>query len=207
MSYSEERRFLPQRSSTSGHGKIRERGGRNVRIEGGPYDFQVSGIMIEGNNEIGVDVQYPWEDSPRRFHQHRMTVSPFFIDQYPLPTHNSRNFWTPRTISERRSQFLKHWTNGTYPPDGANKPVVWVSVEDARAYASGPARGFLANGNGSMPRRRRRARLPWGSAWTQAPYLRPIPAGPWRPRRMSALIRKARAPGRAGSDWQRLADD
>lgn len=30
-----------------------------VRIPAGSFDFQVSGIMIEGSNEIGVDVQYP----------------------------------------------------------------------------------------------------------------------------------------------------
>ena len=25
--------------------------------------------MIEGGNDVGVDVQYPWEDAPRRYHQ------------------------------------------------------------------------------------------------------------------------------------------
>ena len=42
-----------------------------VRIPAGDFVFQVSGIEIEGFNWIGVDVQYPWEDSPRRGHRHR----------------------------------------------------------------------------------------------------------------------------------------
>ena len=44
-----------------------------VAIPGGDYIFKVQGIEIEGFNDIGVDVQYPWEDMPRRFHEHRMT--------------------------------------------------------------------------------------------------------------------------------------
>ncbi len=31
--------------------------------------------------------------------------------------------------------FLKHWTDGSYPSGMADHPVVWVSLEDARAYA------------------------------------------------------------------------
>ncbi len=33
-----------------------------VKIPGGDYVFKVEGIEIEGFNDIGVDVQYPWED-------------------------------------------------------------------------------------------------------------------------------------------------
>src|ERR1700761_9276570 len=33
------------------------------RIPGGAFRFRVTGIEIEGFNDIGVDVQYPWEDS------------------------------------------------------------------------------------------------------------------------------------------------
>ena len=33
-----------------------------VKIPEGDFLFQVSGIEIEGFNDIGVDVQYPWEN-------------------------------------------------------------------------------------------------------------------------------------------------
>ena len=62
--------------------------------------------------------------------------------------------------------FLHDWKNGTYPDGWANKPVTWVSLEDARAYAIGPANGYLMNGNGNMRRKVRTARLyPWGNEW------------------------------------------
>ena len=35
-----------------------------VEIPGGAFDFVVSGIEIEGKDAVGVDVQYPWEESP-----------------------------------------------------------------------------------------------------------------------------------------------
>ena len=31
--------------------------------------------------------------------------------------------------------FLRHWENGIYPRELRRKPVTWVSIEDARAYA------------------------------------------------------------------------
>jgi iron(II)-dependent oxidoreductase len=48
-----------------------------IRIEGGEYLFRVQGMEIEGSDDVGVDVQYPWEDSPRRFHEHVMQIKPF----------------------------------------------------------------------------------------------------------------------------------
>jgi iron(II)-dependent oxidoreductase len=32
--------------------------------------------------------------------------------------------------------FLRDWQSGTYPEGWDNKPVTWVSLEDARAYAT-----------------------------------------------------------------------
>ncbi len=64
-SYSHEWHFLPQQmveiaparsSGTTPEGM--------VRIPAGEFDFKVSGIEIEGFNWVGLDVQYPWEDSP-----------------------------------------------------------------------------------------------------------------------------------------------
>lgn len=54
---------------------------RMIRIPAAPeFSFRVAGIEIEGSNEIGVDVQYPWEDSPRRYHSHRLNVLAFYLD-------------------------------------------------------------------------------------------------------------------------------
>jgi formylglycine-generating enzyme required for sulfatase activity len=141
-----------------------------LRIEGGPYDFQVSGIMIEGKNEIGVDVQYPWEDSPRRYHQRAMTMSPFFIDKYPVTNAQFKKFLDATHYRPNDDHnFLKTWSNGTYPPGSANQPVVWVSIEDARAFATWAGKRlphewewqYAAQGSDGRT-------YPWGNGWDSA---------------------------------------
>jgi gamma-glutamyl hercynylcysteine S-oxide synthase len=168
MSYSEDRPFLPQHvvdiPATAKSGSLPE---GMMRIEGGRYNFQVSGIMIEGKNEIGVDVQYPWEDSPRRYHQHSMTISPFFMDKYPVTNSQFKKFLDVTHFRpEDDHNFLKHWTNGTYPPGSANQPVIWVSVEDARAYAKWAGKRLPHEWEWQYAAQGSDGRIyPWGNTW------------------------------------------
>lgn len=61
----------------------------------------------------------------------------FYIDKYPVTNARFLEFlkgsgYTPLdTIN-----FLKHWENGNIPPGHEDHPVVYVSLEDARAYAA-----------------------------------------------------------------------
>ena len=55
-----------------------------VKIPEADFNFRVTGIEIEGMNDEGVDVQYPWEPSPRRYHTQRMHIPSFWIDKYPV---------------------------------------------------------------------------------------------------------------------------
>ncbi|HEX4785544.1 MAG TPA: SUMF1/EgtB/PvdO family nonheme iron enzyme [Candidatus Sulfotelmatobacter sp.] len=107
-----------------------------LRIEGGDYLFRVQGVEIEGSNDVGVDVQYPWEDSPRRFHEHPMQIQPFYIDKNPVTNAEFKKFLDATHYQPKDSlNFLKDWKEGVYPDGWANKPVTWVSIEDAREYA------------------------------------------------------------------------
>jgi gamma-glutamyl hercynylcysteine S-oxide synthase len=107
-----------------------------IRIEGGNYDFKVEGIEIEGTDDIGVDVQYPWEDSARRFHEHPMQIKSFYIDKYPVTNEEYKKFVDASHYHPKDDlNYLKDWKNGTYPEGDSKKPVTWVSLEDAREYA------------------------------------------------------------------------
>ena len=107
-----------------------------IRIEATDYLFRVEGLEIEGMDDIGVDVQYPWEDSPRRFHENVIHLQPFFIDKYPVTNAAFKTFMEASHYHPQDDlNFLKDWKGGTYPEGWANKPVTWVSLEDARAYA------------------------------------------------------------------------
>ena len=154
-----------------------------VRIDGGDYLFRVEGIEIEGTDDIGVDVQYPWENSARRFHEHRMQIKPFYIDKYPVTNAEFKKFVDATHYHPADDMnFLKDWKNGTYPDGAANKPVTWVSIEDARAYAKWAGKRlprewewqYAAQGNDNRV-------FPWGNCDWLAPVVAGGPyACPWQ---------------------------
>jgi iron(II)-dependent oxidoreductase len=136
--YPSEWKFLPQKAveiaATKTASSVPE---GMVKIPGGDYTFRVQGIEIEGSNDIGVDVQYSWEDAPRRFHEHRLQVKGFYIDKFPVTNAGFKKFLDAAHYHPADDRnFLKDWKNGTYPEGWAQKPVTWVSLEDARAYAA-----------------------------------------------------------------------
>jgi len=146
-----------------------------VRVDGGDYLFRVEGIEIEGSDDIGVDVQYPWEDSPRRFHEHRMQIKPYYMDKYPVTNADFKKFLDATHYHPNDSlNFLKDWKDGKYPEGAAKKPVTWVSIEDARAYAKWAGKRlphewewqYAAEGNDHRI-------FPWGSC----DWLAPVTAG------------------------------
>lgn len=107
-----------------------------VLIPGGAFDFKVRGVSVAGGNEPGVDVQYPWEDSPRRFHDHILAIRPFYIDRFPVTNAQFKTFLDATHYHPRDDHnFMRDWKNGSYPAGWSQKPVTWVSLEDARAYA------------------------------------------------------------------------
>ena len=108
-----------------------------VLIPAATFDFKVEGIEIEGSDDAGVDVQYPWEDSPRRFHDHILQIKPFYMSKYPVTNAEFKKFLDATHYHPGDDlNFLKAWKDGAFPDGAANKPVTWVSMEDARAYAN-----------------------------------------------------------------------
>jgi iron(II)-dependent oxidoreductase len=150
-----------------------------LRISGGDYDFQVSGIEIEGGNDPGVDVQYPWEDTARRFHRHRMQIHSFYIDRAPVTNTEFARFLNATHYRPKDDHnFLRAWKNGTYPQGWDNKPVTWVSIEDARAYAAWSQKRlphewewqYAAQSTDGRP-------YPWGNNWNPL-SVPPVDSGP-----------------------------
>ncbi len=102
------------------------------------YNFQTEGVMIEGDElPAAIGVQYPWENHPQRKHQKTIHIDSFFIDKYPVTNKQFKLFMDATHYKPADSHnFLKDWENGTYRGGWDNKPVTWVSLEDARAYAT-----------------------------------------------------------------------
>jgi len=136
--FSDEWKFLPQKQVPIAATKSAKSAAPGMtRIPSGSFDFQVEGVMVEGWNQVGADVQYPWESSPRRYHRQNVTLKSFYIDTYPVTNEQFKKFLDAAKYHPRDDyNFLKDWKNGTYPDGWGNKPVTWVSLEDARAYAA-----------------------------------------------------------------------
>ncbi len=107
-----------------------------VRIPVADFLFRVNGVEIEGGDDDGVDIQYPGESSPRRYHDLDMHVSTFWIDRTPVTNAEFKTFLVKTHYHPADDHnFLRDWTGETYPRGWDDKPVTWVSIEDARAYA------------------------------------------------------------------------
>jgi gamma-glutamyl hercynylcysteine S-oxide synthase len=138
-----------------------------IRIPGDDFDFAVRGMEIEGGNDPGVDVQYPWEDAPRRFHRRRLQMKSFYIDRTPVTNAEFKKFLDAAHYHPAdRHNFLRLWANGTFPEGAANQPVTWVSIEDARAYAAWAGKRLPHDWEWQYAAQGSDGRLyPWGNDW------------------------------------------
>ena len=71
-----------------------------------------------------------------RHHAQTLTIEAFYIDKYPVTNAEFKKFLDATHYHPTDDHnFLQDWTDGTSPAGWENKPVTWVSLEDARAYA------------------------------------------------------------------------
>jgi iron(II)-dependent oxidoreductase len=138
-----------------------------VRIPAADYDFQVRGIEIEGGNDPGVDVQYPWEDVARRVHRHRVHVTTLYVDRTPVTNAQFKTFLdATRYHPKDDHNFLRDWKNGSYPDGWDKRPVTWVSIEDARAYAAWAGKRLPHEWEWQLAAQSEDGRVyAWGSEW------------------------------------------
>jgi len=112
-------------------------------------------------------VQYPWEDSPRRFHQHSMQIASFWIDKYPVTNAQFKRFIDNSHYHPADdANFLREWKNGQFPAGWGNKPVTWVSLEDARAYTAWAGKRLPHEWEWQYAAQSADGRaFPWGNTW------------------------------------------
>ncbi len=175
-SYSKERPVLAQHVveiPATNHAQTAPAG--MIHIPAGRFDFEVSGVMIEGENEIGVDVQYAGEDSPRRHHARVIDLPAYYIDRYPVTNAQFHDFLAATGYHPRDDHnFLKDWQGGTYPAGWDRKPVTWISMEDARVYAKWAGKRLPHEWEWQHAAQGDDKRLyPWGESWNAAAVPEP----------------------------------
>ena len=138
-----------------------------IRIPAADFLFKVQGVEVEGFDDIGVDVQYPWEDSPRRYHQHLVVIKSFWIDKFPVSNADFKKFLDVTHYHPQDDlNFLRDWQNGSYPAGWGDKPVTWVSLDDAQAYAEWAGKRLPHEWEWQYAAQGSDARVyPWGTQW------------------------------------------
>ena len=165
-----------------------------VKVPAGEFNFQVRGIEIEGGNDPGVDVQYPWEGSPRRTHSHPVQMSSFYMDLTPVTNAQFAKFLTTTHYHPKDDHnFLRGWKDGEYPAGWGDKAVTWVSIEDARAFAQWAGKRLPHEWEWQYAAQSTENRAyPWGNTWN--PKAIPTPD---RGRTISTLPNVASIPANA----------
>ncbi len=167
-SYSHEWKPLPQQIIEIEKTKTSDAAPEGMmKIPAADYLFKVEGIEIEGFNDAGVDVQYPWEDIPRRYHEHKMQIGAFYMDEYPVTNEGFKKFLDATHYHPKDDlDFLKDWKGGSYPDGWGNKPVTWVSLDDARAYAKWAGKRLPHEWEWQYASQSTDGRIyPWGNTW------------------------------------------
>jgi iron(II)-dependent oxidoreductase len=129
--------------------------GGMVEIPAGTFVFKTAGNPDDANPII----PYPDTKTPRTLAMRR-----FFMDRTPVTNAAFAEFLKASGYAPAdRSNFLLHWVDGRPPAGQGDHPVVWVSLEDARAYAkwagkrlpTEPEWQYAAQGTDGRP-------FPWG---------------------------------------------
>jgi len=138
-----------------------------VTIPAGEFLFVVGGIEIEGQTWEGLDVQYPWESSARRQHRRRMQMKAFHMDRHSVTNAQFKRFLDASGYAPRDAHnFLRDWDNGAPRAGWENKPVTWVALEDARAYAAWAGKRLPHEWEWQYAAQGSDGRLyPWGNDW------------------------------------------
>ena len=169
-SYDDTWKVLPQEMAAIAPTVQKEPPPGMVLIPGGRFEFRVSTVGTVGRSEPGVDVQYPWEDAPRRSHEHSMELKPFYMDRYPVTNGEFKRFLEAAKYHPRDDHnFLRDWKDGSYPEGWAERPVTWVSLEDAREYARWAGKRLPNEWEWQYAAQGTDGRLyPWGNEWDEA---------------------------------------
>ena len=104
-----------------------------------------------------------------RLHQNtsfiqEVNLSGFLIDETPITNAQYHQFLKESGyVPKEKNNFLKHWFNGEVPTGKEDHPVVYVGLEDARAFASWAGKRLPSEYEWQLAGQGlKKSRFPWG---------------------------------------------
>jgi formylglycine-generating enzyme required for sulfatase activity len=101
--------------------------------------------------------------------EREVSLSPYAIDLTPVTNGQYARFLQQTGYAPRdKENFLKHWSNGEVPPGREDHPVVYVELEDARAYARWAGKRLPTEEEWQYAAQGTDGRAyPWGNDWQE----------------------------------------
>jgi len=98
-----------------------------IFIPGGRYDF----VSYDDEDDDEPFISCPYHNDTLH-----LIMKSFYMDKYPVTNQQFKNFLKKsHYFPVDTTNFLRHWKNGEIPSGMENHPVVYVSYQDAKAYA------------------------------------------------------------------------
>jgi gamma-glutamyl hercynylcysteine S-oxide synthase len=136
-----------------------------LAIPAGPFSFRVSGVELEEDAGY-VDVQYPWEGSPRRNHDRPMRMKRFFLDRDLVTNDAYVKFVKSGYRPSDTGAYLLALTAKPTDKARSDAPVTSVSLEDARAYCRWAGKRLPHEWEWQYAAQGQDGRAyPWGNSW------------------------------------------
>jgi len=94
-------------------------------------------------------------------------IEGFFIDEAAVTNADYQRFLDATGYRPKHSEnFLRHWSNGKMPAELADHPVVWVDLDDARAFARWAGKRLPTESEWHLAAQGTDGRVwPWGNAF------------------------------------------
>jgi formylglycine-generating enzyme required for sulfatase activity len=159
-----------------------------VRVAGGPVHVRLDhprrecGCYPDPGTPRDLRQAYTW-GSPftgRVSHDFEVEVEAFWIDECEVSNADFERFLAESGyVPTEPRNFLKHWTDGRMPAEVAELPVVFVDLDDARAYARWAGKRLPTEWEWQVAAQGRDGRAwPWGDEFDPercAPDHGPVP--------------------------------
>ncbi|MDZ7724235.1 MAG: SUMF1/EgtB/PvdO family nonheme iron enzyme [candidate division KSB1 bacterium] len=102
-------------------------------VEAGEFLYHVEYRWREG---LTLDSLIVDDQGMRYRYSCDVDVPAFYMDKNEVTNEDFKRFLDATGYQPQWPEnFLKHWKNGTFPRGRGDHPVVWVSLQDAQAYA------------------------------------------------------------------------
>lgn len=129
--------------------------------------FIPGGLAIIGSDEREIESLMQRENVVRdmlldELPQQTMPIKGFYIDRYEVTNAQYKQF-----VDAARYPPPLNWDSGTYPPGAENRPVTFISWDDAHTYAEWAGKRLPTAEEWEVAARGMHGQVyPWGETWT-----------------------------------------